>query len=125
MEDMETNTILKKIYKRTILQYIAYTVGLLVIFVLAVYLAAFFDFQWVYDFDSNIYTFLAFFYNIVKNPLSLLMFMMICLLISFGFMIYQLYKQTSYYMDALANASHELLDKNVDYITLPEELYDI
>ena len=42
---METNTILKKIYKRTILQYIAYTVGLLVIFVLAVYLAAFFDFQ--------------------------------------------------------------------------------
>ena len=73
---METNTILKKIYKRTILQYIAYTVGLLVIFVLAVYLAAFFDFQWVYDFDSNIYTFLAFFYNIVKNPLSLLMFMM-------------------------------------------------
>ena len=125
MEDLETNTILKKIYKRTILQYIAYTVGLLVIFVLAVYLAAFFDFQWVYDFDSNIYTFLAFFYNIVKNPLSLLMFMMICLLISFGFMIYQLYKQTSYYMDALANASHELLDKNVDYITLPEELYDI
>lgn len=93
---METNTILKKIYKRTLLQYIAYTVGLLVVFVLAVYLAAFFDFQWVYDFDSNIYTFLAFFYNIVynivKNPLSLLIFMMICLLISFGFMIYQLYK---------------------------------
>ena len=48
---METNTILKKIYKRTLLQYIAYTVGLLVIFVLAVYLAAFFDFQWVYDSD--------------------------------------------------------------------------
>ena len=45
---METNTILKKIYKRTLLQYIAYTVGLLVVFVLAVYLAAFFDFQWVY-----------------------------------------------------------------------------
>lgn len=39
---METNTILKKIYKRTLLQYIAYTVGLLVVFVLAVYLAAFF-----------------------------------------------------------------------------------
>lgn len=28
---METNTILKKIYKRTLLQYIAYTVGLLVV----------------------------------------------------------------------------------------------
>ena len=40
MDDMETNTILKKIYKRTLLQYIAYTVGLLVVFVLAVYLAA-------------------------------------------------------------------------------------
>lgn len=122
---METNTILKKIYKRTLLQYIAYTVGLLVVFVLAVYLAAFFDFQWVYDFDSNIYTFLAFFYNIVKNPLSLLLFLLICIVISFAFMIHHLYKQTSYYMDALTHASHELIDKSVDYITLPEELYDI
>jgi two-component system sensor histidine kinase VanS len=42
---METNTILKKIYKRTLLQYIAYTVGLLVVFVLAVYLAAFLIFN--------------------------------------------------------------------------------
>ena len=82
---METNTILKKIYKRTLLQYIAYTVGLLVVFVLAVYLAAFFDFHWVYDFDSNIYTFLAFFYNIVKNPLSLLLLLLICIVISFAF----------------------------------------
>ena len=122
---IETNTILKKIYKRTLLQYIAYTVGLLVIFVLAVYLAAFFDFQWVYDFDSNIYTFLAFFYNIVKNPLSLLLFLLICIVISFAFIIHHLYKQTSYYMDALTHASHELIDKSVDYITLPEELYDI
>ena len=89
---METNTILKKIYKRTLLQYIAYTVGLLVVFVLAVYLAAFFDFQWVYDFDSNIYTFLAFFYNIVKNPLSLLLFLLICIVISFAFIIHHLYK---------------------------------
>lgn len=122
---METNTILKKIYKHTLLQYIAYTVGLLVVFVLAVYLAAFFDFQWVYDLDSNIYTFLAFFYNIVKNPLSLLLFLLICIVISFAFMVHHLYKQTSYYMDALTHASHELIDKSVDYITLPEELYDI
>ena len=28
-------------------------------------------------------------------------------------------------MDALTHASHELIDKSVDYITLPEELYDI
>ena len=122
---METNTILKKIYKRTLLQYIAYTVGLLVIFVLAVYLAPLFDFQWVYDFDSNIYTFLVFFYNIVKNPLSLLLFLLICIVIFFAFIIHHLYKQTSYYMDALTHASHELIDKSVDYITLPEELYDI
>ena len=52
-------------------------------------------------------------------------FHIVCIVISFAFIIHRLYKQTSYYMDALTHASHELIDKSVDYITLPEELYDI
>ncbi len=83
------------------------------------------DFQWIYDFSPEVYDlFKTFFYRITDLRFLIVPVFLIWVT---GTMIllYKLLKKVFGYMDDIEKATEDLVDKEVEYIELPDELEEI
>ena len=83
------------------------------------------DFQWIYDFSPEVYDlFKTFFYRITDLRFLIVPVFLIWIT---GTMIllYKLLKKVFGYMDDIEKATEDLVDKEVEYIELPDELEEI
>lgn len=122
---MKNNNILNKLLKQSIIKLVITLLCISIICIMGVYIAQFFDFQWLYYYDSSLYSFLADIYYLLRFPPVMISFLLLIAIICIVLVFYRFYKKTSSYMNSLTKATHELLDRNVDYIALPDDLYEI
>ena len=118
----KSNKLLKKTFLKFLLNLIIWSVVSLLIFFITMTIFAKLDFQWLYDFSPNIYYTLQelFDYRILYEILIILIWVIgVCIL------LYKTLKNIFSYMDLIAKASSDLLNKDIEYIELPEELENI
>lgn len=122
---MKNNNILNKLLKESFLKLIITVVCISLICVIGVYVASFLDFQWFYYYDSSLYSLFAIIYHGLRYPPIMFIFILVVAIVCIIIVFYRFYHKASFYMDSLTHASLELLDKDADYIALPDDLYDI
>ena len=130
MKSNKEQTLWKKIQKKFFTRIILFTFVIFVLILAMAQIISVMDFQWVYDAWPEIYYEALWFFSFLFNgtqPYALLIVILIFFILVFGisFLFYRLLKKTFSYISALEVASSELLDKNMEYIQLPEELADI
>lgn len=119
------NRLLKQTFRNFILKVLLVTfsmpIGLLVFYIIVDK----FDFQWLYDISPNLYYSGRDFFYGGPFSLSTIMILFIIWIIIVLILLYRLLKKVFSYINAVSEASNQLLDKNVDMIQLPDELEDI
>lgn len=83
------------------------------------------DFQWLYDRNPFLYRNLRILFYAGPNNTFILAWELFLFVLVVIFHLYRLVKELYAYIMALAEASGQLLDKNVDYIVLPAALEEI
>lgn len=110
-----TKKILNKIYKELVLKVIIYIFMSISIFFLMLLIIKKFDFQWLYNYDYKLYYFM---YDLYNNSFYYIFIVIVGLLT----LIYIELKKIFSYISSILDISDKLFDKNIEYITLPEEL---
>ena len=91
-----------------------------ILFLLAMFVSTF-DLKWVYDLSPNVYHFgIAAFNTIFDGGLLVIIWF-----IGLIFINYKLVKKVFYYVDAISQASADLLNKDVENVELPIELEEL
>lgn len=121
----KTQRILKKIYLDFIIKSIVYFVIVIVSYVILSGILSLIDFQWIYDTNPYIYSVLTKFYRNVFFVSYSFIIPIFFMIIGFLILLYTLLKKSFSYISAFSESSDQLFDKNVEYITLPEELSDL
>lgn len=116
----------KKILREFIVDVFLFTVIPLLILIVAYSIIRSIDFQWLYDISPGIY------YSLIKlfNDLyggNIIIVLLLLALWSIGIfvLLHRLLKKVFSYVNAVCEASNQLLDKNVEYIELPPELEEL
>lgn len=121
----KTQRILKKIYLDFIIKSIVYFAIVIVSYVILSGILSLIDFQWIYDTNPYIYSVLTKFYRNVFFVSYSFIIPIFFMIIGFLILLYTLLKKSFSYISAFSESSDQLFDKNVEYITLPEELSDL
>ena len=83
------------------------------------------SFQWLYDISPEVYNnFSEFFYSITDLRTSIIPILIIWV-IGTLVLLYRLLKKTFGYIDEVGKATEDLVNKDVEYIELPDELEEI
>ena len=83
------------------------------------------SFQWLYDISPEVYNnFREFFYNITDLR-TLIIPILIIWVIGILVLLYRLLKKVFGYIDEVGKATEDLVNKDVEYIELPDELEEI
>ena len=82
------------------------------------------DFEWVYNISPNFYYTARHLFNKIFSQ-STVFFAFLIWLIGAIILLYRLLKKVFSYLDAISEASNQMLDDNVEYVDLPVELDDI
>jgi len=121
----DTQKLLKKTYLDFIIKSIIYFVIVIVLYIVIAEILSLMDFQWIYDRNPNLYSFITEIYSkVFLYPYSFIIPTFI-IIVGFWVLLYKLFKKYFSYLSALSESSDKLFDKNVEYITLPEELSDL
>lgn len=119
------NKLLKQTYRNFLLKILMIAlimpIALLIIYVIIDKL----DFQWVYDISPNFYYIGRDVWYNGPFTLSIFIVMSIIWLIITLVLLYRMLKKVFSYINAVSEASNQLLDKSVNMIELPEELDEI
>lgn len=115
-----------KLLKQTFLGFIGKvgiaTISIPLIFYIFLLIIVKSDFQWLYDFSPRIYNFGRYFFS---DLIWIVIIVIIIWIIVVLILLYKLLKKVFSYVNALSDASDELMNKNVEYVELPKELEDI
>lgn len=127
---MKTNNndariILKKTFTDFIIKAIIYFVLIIAIVALFLLIGSKLDYQWLYDTAPSIYYFFKNIFNKIFYTGYYLFIIIIFMLIGFLVLLYKLLKKMVSYITAISDSSDKLFDKNIEYITLPEELSNL
>ncbi len=123
--DNDARKMLKKVYTDFIIKSIISFVTVIGLGVFLAFMGERFSYQWLYDISPNIYYRAKnLFYDAFYDGYYLLVLVIIMLVI-FVVLLYQLVKKICFYITAISDSSDKLFDKNVEYITLPEELSEL
>lgn len=119
------NKLLKKTFINFVIKILVWSICMpLGIFLLAVLIDRL-SFQWLYDISPEVYNnFSEFFYSITDLRTSIIPILIIWV-IGILVLLYRLLKKVFGYIDEIGKATEELVNKDVEYIELPDELEEI
>ncbi|MDY4997111.1 MAG: HAMP domain-containing sensor histidine kinase [Bacilli bacterium] len=121
----KVDILFKQTYRNFLLKILLVAVLMPIILVILIFIVDKLDFQWVYDISPNLYyRGRDFFYNGPFSSTTILILIIIWVIITL-IMLYRMLKKVFSYINAVSDASNQLLDKNVSMIELPDELEDI
>ncbi len=121
-KDNKKNKLLKQTFWSFISQVAIATVSIPIVFYISLLIIVRLDFQWLYDFFPNVYNFSRYY----LSNLSMIIIIVIIIWVTVVLiLLYRLLKKVFSYVNALSDASDELMNNNIEYIELPKELEDI
>ena len=121
-KDNKKNKLLKQTFWSFISQVAIATVSIPIVFYISLLIIVRLDFQWLYDFFPNFYNFSR--YYLINLSMIIIIVIIIWVTVVL-ILLYRLLKKVFSYVNALSDASDELMNNNIEYIELPKELEDI
>lgn len=119
------NKLLKKTFINFVIKILVWSICMpLGIFLLAVLIDRL-SFQWLYDISSEVYNNFRDFFSSITTVRALVIPLIIIWVIGTLVLLYRLLKKVFGYIDEIGKATEELVNKDVEYIELPDELEEI
>ena len=119
------NKLLKKTFINFVIKILVWSICMPFGILLLVALIDRLSFQWLYDISPEVYNnFREFFYSITDLRTSIIPILIIWV-IGTLVLLYRLLKKTFGYIDEVGKATEDLVNKDVEYIELPDELEEI
>ena len=119
------NKLLKKTFINFVIKILVLSICMPFGILLLVALIDRLSFQWLYDISPEVYNnFREFFYNITDLR-TLIIPILIIWVIGTLVLLYRLLKKVFGYIDEVGKATEDLVNKDVEYIELPDELEEI
>lgn len=119
------NKLLKKTFINFVIKILIWSICMPLGIFLLVALIDSLTFQWLYDISPEVYNnFREFFYSIT-NVRTLIIPILIIWVIGTLVLLYRLLKKVFGYIDEVGKATEDLVNKDVEYIELPDELEEI
>lgn len=119
------NKLLKKTFINFVIKILVWSICMPFGILLLVALIDRLSFQWLYDISPEVYNnFSEFFYSITDLRTSIIPILIIWV-IGILVLLYRLLKKVFGYIDEIGKATEELVNKDVEYIELPDELEEI
>lgn len=119
------NKLLKKTFINFVIKILVLSICMPFGILLLVALIDRLSFQWLYDISSEVYNnFREFFYSITDLR-TLIIPILIIWVIGTLVLLYRLLKKVFGYIDEVGKATEDLVNKDVEYIELPDELEEI
>ena len=119
------NKLLKKTFINFVIKILVWSICMPFGILLLVALIDRLSFQWLYDISPEVYNnFREFFYSIT-NVRTLIIPILIIWVIGTLVLLYRLLKKVFGYIDEVGKATEDLVNKDVEYIELPDELEEI
>ena len=119
------NKLLKKTFINFVIKILVLSICMPFGILLLVALIDRLSFQWLYDISPEVYNnFSEFFYSITDLRTSIIPILIIWV-IGTLVLLYRLLKKTFGYIDEVGKATEDLVNKDVEYIELPDELEEI
>lgn len=119
------NKLLKKTFINFVIKILVWSICMpLGIFLLAVLIDRL-SFQWLYDISPEVYNNFRDFFSSITTVRALVIPLIIIWVIGTLVLLYRLLKKVFEYIDEIGKATEELVNKDVEYIELPDELEEI
>ena len=119
------NKLLKKTFINFVIKILVWSICMPFGILLLVALIDRLSFQWLYDISPEVYNnFREFFYSITDLRTSIIPILIIWV-IGILVLLYRLLKKVFGYIDEVGKATEDLVNKDVEYIELPDELEEI
>lgn len=119
------NKLLKKTFINFVIKILVWSICMPFGILLLVALIDRLSFQWLYDISPEVYNnFSEFFYSITDLRTSIIPILIIWV-IGTLVLLYRLLKKVFGYIDEVGKATEDLVNKDVEYIELPDELEEI
>lgn len=119
------NKLLKKTFINFVIKILVWSICMpLGIFLLAVLIDRL-SFQWLYDISPEVYNNFRDFFSSITTVRALVIPIIIIWVIGTLVLLYRLLKKTFGYIDEVGKATEDLVNKDVEYIELPDELEEI
>ena len=119
------NKLLKKTFINFVIKILVWSICMPLGIFLLVALIDSLTFQWLYDISPEVYNnFREFFYSITSVR-TLIIPILIIWIIGTLVLLYRLLKKVFGYIDEVGKATEDLVNKDVEYIELPDELEEI
>lgn len=119
------NKLLKKTFINFVIKILVWSICMPFGILLLVTLIDRLSFQWLYDISPEVYNnFSEFFYSITDLRTSIIPILIIWV-IGTLVLLYRLLKKVFGYIDEVGKATEDLVNKDVEYIELPDELEEI
>lgn len=119
------NKLLKKTFINFVIKILVWSICMpLGIFLLAVLIDRL-SFQWLYDISPEVYNNFRDFFSSITTVRALVIPLIIIWVIGTLVLLYRLLKKVFGYIDEIGKATEELVNKDVEYIELPDELEEI
>ena len=119
------NKLLRKTFINFVIKILIWSICMPLGIFLLVALIDSLTFQWLYDISPEVYNnFREFFYSIT-NVRTLIIPILIIWVIGTLVLLYRLLKKVFGYIDEVGKATEDLVNKDVEYIELPDELEEI
>ena len=119
------NKLLRKTFINFVIKILVWSICMPLGIFLLVALIDSLTFQWLYDISPEVYNnFREFFYSIT-NVRTLIIPILIIWVIGTLVLLYRLLKKVFGYIDEVGKATEDLVNKDVEYIELPDELEEI
>lgn len=123
------NKLLKKTFINFVIKILVLSICIPLCMLLGIFLLAVLidrlSFQWLYDISPEVYNnFSEFFYSITDLRTSIIPILIIWV-IGILVLLYRLLKKVFGYIDEVGKATEDLVNKDVEYIELPDELEEI
>lgn len=122
MKNNKKDKLLKQTFWGFIGKVVIATISIPLLFYIFLLIIVKLDFQWLYDFSPKIYNSGRYFFS---DLIVIILVVIIIWVIVVLILLYRLLKKVFSYVNALSDASDELMNKNVEYVELPKELEDI
>ena len=119
------NKLLKKTFINFVIKILVWSICMpLGIFLLAVLIDRL-SFQWLYDISPEVYNNFRDFFSSITTVRALVIPLIIIWVIGTLVLLYRLLKKVFGYIDEVGKATEDLVNKDVEYIELPDELEEI
>ncbi len=123
--DSDAKKMLKTTYADFIMKAFLYSAIIIVVTAILSFLGNELNYQWLYDWNPDMYYFIKNFFDKTIYSNYRFLILIICILMVFLVLLYSVLKKVFSYITAISDSSDKLFDKNIEYITLPEELSNL